>query len=597
MNKKILLGLLSIAPVALASCGSTTTSTHSNADYAGYEVDLNGDGTIASDEQNLTWADSYDTIISKIKKTTDNETRFKLMHAAETELMSTGAICPLYYYTDLFLKSTDMTGFYSMPLGYKFFYGAQVKGSGAFTVCIASEPTTIDPALNSTVDGGTYDEHLFEGLYRWSYEGDYPNGAVKLVPGLAKAAPVEVDNADGTVTYTYTLRDGLKWSDGTDLTAGDIARSWKRAVSTSLGADYAYLFEIVKGGTTAETESDGASLAVEATNDTTLVVTLENSCSYWNELTAFPAFAPVPTSADNDGAWCTSKNSSTFVCNGPMKIKSFDSTKIELEPNPYYYDTDIVKATDITFAFSDSDSGMYNSYSSGSYAFIDSFPTSMISTLKGRDDYFNVGQLGTYYVCFNVNSSAFDAVCDTEEKREKLRKALSLLIDRNYLVDSVTQGGQKPANGFVSEGLTEADGATDWTAKNGPKGDGAGYYSVDPDDYDSNVSEAISLLKEIGYTYDETTKKFTDVPAFEYLYNTSDSHKLIATYLQGVFSKYGITMNLANQEWASFITTRKSGDYTVARNGWLCDYNDPISMLDMWITNSGNNDARLGKAD
>ncbi len=471
--------------------------------------------------------------------------------------------------------------------------------NGVFTVCIASAPTTIDPALNSSVDGGTYDSHLFEGLYRWNYTGAYPNGAVSLVPALAAAAPAEHDNQDGTVTYTYTLRDGLKWSDGTSLTAADFVRSWKRAVNSTTAADYAYLFEAIKGGAEAEGEADGASLAVSATDDKTLVVTLATKITYWNELTAFPAFAPVPASADAGGEWCTPAHVSTIVTSGPMKVKAFDATKIELVPNPYYYNPDIVKATDITFAFSDDATAMLNSYETGSYAFIDDVPVEDIDTLKTTypNEFFNVGQLGTYYTCWNVNfnNAALEAKLTTEEKRIDFRHALALLINRQYIVDSVAKGGQKPANGFVSEGLTEADGATDWTAKNGPNGDGQGWYVADASGYNANVAEAISLLKGCGFAFDEGSQKFTDIPAFEYLYNTSAGHKAIGEAIQGMYDKYGITMSLTNQEWATFLTTRKNGDYTYARNGWLCDYNDPISMLDMWTSQSGNNDVQLGK--
>lgn len=594
-SKKILVGLLGLMPVVLASCGKAATS-NDNAAYAGYEVDLDGDGTISASEKNLTWANSYDAIIKKIKGTTDETQRFKLMHAAETELMSTGAICPLYYYTDLFLKKTSMTGFFSMPLGYKFFYGVP----GSFTACIASAPGTIDPALNSTVDGGTYDEHLFEGLYRWSYEGAYPNGAVKLVPGLAAAEPAIVANSDGTVTYTFTLRDGLKWSDGNALTAGDIVRSWKRAVSTTVASDYNYLFEAIKGGADAEGEADGTSLDAKATDAKTVVVTLENACSYFKELLAFPTFAPVPATADATGDWAGSKNASSFVCNGPMRIKSFGADAIVFEPNPNYYDTAMVKATEIKFAFSDDATAMLNSYKTGSYQMIDEIPQAEIATAATDypGEYFNVGQLGTYYVCFNVNNVAFNKVADTEPKRESLRTGLSYLINRNYIVTSVTQGGEQPANGFVSKGLTGANGVGDWTDTNGANQDGKGWIDVTDTDaaFAANVEKGIAAIKAAGYSYDETAKKFTNVPSFEYLYNTSEAHKAIAEYLQSAFAKYGITMNLKNQDWATFVATRKSGDFTIARNGWLCDYNDPISMLDMWISTSGNDDVQLGKA-
>ncbi len=472
-----------------------------------------------------------------------------------------------------------------------------VARNGAFTVCIASAPTTIDPGLNSTVDGGTYDSHLFEGLYRWSYVGTYPNGVVKLVPGLAKAAPVEVDNTDGSVTFTYTLRDGLKWSDGTTLTAGDFVRTWKRNVNKITAASYSYLFEAIKGGAAAENETDGASLAVSATNDTTLVVTLGTKIAYWNELTAFPAFSPIPSSADKDGTWVAPTNAANIVTNGPMKVKAYDQTKLELVPNPNYYDTSSVKATDITFAFTANVSAMLTSYEAGSYSFIDDFPTEDISFLKTTlpKEFFDVDQLGTYYTCWNVDSTAFDAKLDTEAKRTDFRHALALLINRQYIVDSVSKGGEIPAGGFVSKGLTEADGATHWNTKNGPKGDGSGWYKTDSASFAANVAEAITLLKGAGFNYDTASAKFTDIPSFEYIYNDNALHESIGETIQGMFAKYGIIMTLSKSDWNTFITTRKSGDFTYARNGWLCDYNDPISELDMWTSQSGNNDVQLGK--
>ena len=471
------------------------------------------------------------------------------------------------------------------------------NNDGVFTVCIASSPDTIDPALNTTVDGGTYDVHLFEGLYKWTYSGEYPNGSISLAPGLAKEAPTKVVNADGTVTYTYTIREDAKWSNGEDLTAADIVRSWKRAVSKDVAADYAYLFECIVGGEKAETEADGASLSVKAIGTKTLTVDLIVDISYWDELTAFPAFMPVYKTADNAGTWCTQDNIESFVCNGPMKIKVFDKTKIELVPNEQYTGTSEVKAKDITFAFSADDNAILNSYKSGSYSFIDSVPNDQIDQIKNtyKDEYYNVGQLGTYYVCWNINDSALTSCSklDTEDKRAQFRNAVSKLINRQYLIDTVAKGGQSPATGFVSSGLLEPDGKTEWVSKNGENHDGSGYCAAD----DSKASEAVETLKSLGFNYDASTNKFTDIPTLKYLYNTGSGHAAIGEYLQGQFGKYGINISLENQEWAVFITERKAGNYSIARNGWLCDYNDPISMLDMWITSSGNNDVQFGKGD
>jgi oligopeptide transport system substrate-binding protein len=269
-----------------------------------------------------------------------------------------------------------------------------------------------------------------------------------------------------------------------------------------------------------------------------------------------------------------------------------------MKKNTNYVGTITSKPTSIKWAFSEDAEGMLNSFDSGSYDMIDDMPSGYDDAYwntKEAGKYFNVGQLGTYYVIFNVNDTTFNSKLKSEADREYFRKALSLLIDRKYLVENVTKGGQTPANGFVSSGLLDPDGKTEYIANNGFNHDGKGYYSTAAADQDANQTKAVEMIKSLGFTYDDTNKVFTDIPAFEYLYNTSSGHKAIAEYLQAAFKKYGITMNLSNEEWATFLTTRKKGEFSVARNGWLCDYNDPITLLDMWTSDSGNNDAQFGK--
>ena len=591
-RKIAILTASALAAIVLSACGKTTKRTFDPSTYAGYECDLNGDGKISDSERGLTWAQSFDTIINTIKSTSDNNQRFKLMHAAEDELMSTGAVTPLYYYTDTFLKKANLTGFYASPLGMKFFEESKWGKSTEIVACIASQPTTIDPHKNSSVDGGTYDSMMFQGLMRWTHDGEYGKEgyAVKVTEGDAKSY-TKTANADGTVTYVFTLKDNLKWSDGTSYDAKDYVRSWKRAVNSDTAADYAYLYEVIKGGAEAEIGTTGDELSVSASEDgKTLTVNLVSDVPYFLELMAFPAFYPVPASADTDGKWCA--QGTTPVSNGAMKVGAYDSTKIELVKNDQYVDAARVTATKVTFPFSDDASAMLNSYKTDAYALIDDVPTAEIKNLKASipDEFFNPGQLGTYYISFNIRSGFADAELDTEEKRTVYRKALGLMIDRNYLVDSVAQNGADPADGFVSKGLTEPDGATDWTKARKP------YYSVDPADQTANEAKAVEMMKSIGLNYDESSKKFTNAPGFTYLYNKGAGHQAIGEYLQQVWAKYGIKVTLENQEWATFITTRKEGDCDVARGGWLCDYNDPISMLDMFVSNSGNNDPGFGKA-
>ena len=455
-------------------------------------------------------------------------------------------------------------------------------------VSIASEPDTLDPALNSAVDGGTMCSHLFAGLAKWDLDA---NGNLAIMTDCAVELPEGVENEDGTVTYTYTLRDGLKWSDGQDLTAGDFAFAWKRAASTALGADYGYMFEVIKGYPD--------ELAVEATDDKTLVVTLNNAVAYWNELLSFPTYFPVREDVVANEGWAT--DPSTYISNGAYTMTGWThNSVITLTKNDSYWNADAVTMKEINFYLSDDANNMLSNFKNGEWLLIDDVPTNEIPALKTEypDEFKVAGQIGTYYVCWNINEEILPAGsgltgAEAEAAKAEIRNAISLLYDRNYIVEEIAQGGQVPASSFVAMGMTDADGSQFY--KNAGHNDGFdGYYDVSEDAYEANYEAAIETLKKY-YTYDESTGMFTNFPTLTYLYNTSEGHKAIGEYLSSALAAVGITMNLENQEWNTFLNTRKNGDYSVARNGWLADYNDPISFLDMWVTGSGNNDVQFGK--
>ncbi len=465
-------------------------------------------------------------------------------------------------------------------------------------VCLASEPDTIDPALNSAVDGATLIAHLFSGLSKWAQDDA---GKLVIVADAATELPAPVENDDGTVTYTYTLKDGLKWSDGQDVKASDFVFAWNRAASAALGADYGYMFDVVKGyDEVSAVDDDGnpvnpdAKLAVEATDDKTIVVTLSTNVSYWNELLAFPTYFPVREDVVASENWAT--DPSTYVSNGAYKLSSWDhNSLIVLEKNETYVDAAEIKMDKINFYLSDDANNMLANFKSGDWQLIDDVPTNEIASLKTEypDEFKIAGQIGTYYVCWNINEDILPANFsgdDAESAREEIRNAISLLFDRNHIVNDIAQGGQVPASSFVAMGLTDADGS-EFYKNAGPEGV-VGYYSVEDSAYEDNFNAAIETLKKY-YTYEDG--KFTDFPTMTYLYNTSEGHKAIGEYLQSALAGIGITMNLENQEWATFLNTRKEGNYSIARNGWLADYNDPISFLDMWTTVSGNNDVQFGK--
>jgi oligopeptide transport system substrate-binding protein len=459
---------------------------------------------------------------------------------------------------------------------------------GELVVCVGPNPDTIDPALNSAVDGATIIVHAFSGLVGCQLV----DGKLELFPDCATELPDPVELEDGKVKYEFVLKDGLKWSDGTPLTAKDFEYAWKRAVDPETGADYEYIFDVIDG-------YDDNDLNVQASEDgKKLTVVLKNYVPYFFELCAFPTYFPVKEDVveANPETWATKPK--TYIGNGPYKMTYWKAnSKIILEKNEYYHNADAIKINSIEFALSDDDNAILAGYLNGTYLLIDSVPNNEIARLQADypNEFVVAGQLGTYFLSFNVNDTEmFGNIVTDEAKKANVRKAIALLIDRNHIVENIGQAGQTPANSFVPSGFTEPDGA-EFVSKNGPNGDGSGYYSVAVDDYEENCATAIQLLKDAGYAYNETTKKFTNFPEFTYVTNTGTGYEALATYLNSVLAAYGITMKVETQEWNTFLDNRKNGDYTVARNGWLGDYNDPICFLDMWLSTSGNNDCQFGK--
>ena len=454
----------------------------------------------------------------------------------------------------------------------------------SMTLNVGAYPDTIDPALNSAVDGATYIIHTFVGLVGYNQDGN-------LAPMLATEIPEAVTTEDGKTSYTFTLRDGLKWNDGSDLTAADLEYSWKRAADPATAADYGYMFDVIDG------YAEG-NLNVTASEDgKQLTVVLPVDVPYFMELCAFPTYMPVKKDVveANGDAWAT--KAETYIGNGPYKVAEFTQAELVLVKNEYYFDAESVVTDKIIFAFNDDDSSLLANYKNGSYLFIDSVPQDEIEALSAQypNEYFVEGQLGTYYVSFNVNDPALAKFNEVE--KANIRKALGLMIERNYICSDIGKAGQVPAAGFVAMGLTEPNG-TEFIANNGPDRDGKGYYSVAAEDYAANCAEAVALLESVATSsgaFTMTDGVAAGFPTLTYITNQGTGHEAIAAYLQATWGAYGINVKVETQEWATFLNTRKNGDYSVARNGWLGDYNDPISFLDMWITSSGNNDSQFGK--
>ena len=460
-------------------------------------------------------------------------------------------------------------------------------GDFNITVNLASEPQTMDPALNTTSDGSNMANHLFEGLMKWEDSGAEVNGSdgtahsAQLAPGQAESYE-KTENEDGTVTYTFKLRDGIKWSDGKDVTAGDFEYAWKRLVDPATAADYSYMLDcVVNANEIIAGEKDASELAVKAVDDKTFEVTLVNDLPYFEELCAFPAMMPVRQDIIEEAGDNWTFDVATYISNGAYKMKEWThNSQIVVEKNENYYDYEKLGPETITFKLMDNQNAMLSGFNSGELDFIEDVPQAEIANLIASGDMKIVDYIGTYYVCFQTQKAPFDDA--------RVRKAFSLAIDRTYIVNQVTQSGQVEAGGFVPAGVYDAEGAT---------GDdfrtvGGDYYKPTDADYEANCEEARALLAEAGYPDGE------GFPVVEYLYNTSDAHKAVAEALQYMWEEeLGVKVTLNNQEWAAFLQTRKDGDYSIARNGWIADYNDPISFLDMWMTGGGNNDAQYSNEE
>ncbi len=447
-------------------------------------------------------------------------------------------------------------------------------------IWLSSEPAHIDPALNSSVDGGCLAVNSFEGLMRYNEAGE-------LEPACAESYEVSEDG----LTYTFTMRDGLKWSNGDDLDATDFVYSWKRAASPEVAADYSYLAEIFPSFTYETGLGDDDVVASE--DGKTLTVTLKSVCPYFLDLCAFPFFFPVneeaveasKTADDPVGSWANDAGEN-FVCNGAYKLDSWNhDSDMTYVKNDYYWDADSVSVTTLNVMLTAENTVAYTAYQTGDLDFIDDIPVAEMEAAKTSSEYYVLDNLGTYYFSFNYSSDLYDELGLDEEQAKVFRHAIALLIDRQYIIDTVAQNNQQAAGSFIPAGCSDGNGG-EFKNKD--------YYNPSQDNYDANVEEAKSLLESIGL-FDTASDSLTQDITFTYLTNNTEGNVKTAECIQADLAVIGINMNIDQEEWNVFQETRKAGNYDVAREGWIMDYNDPINMLEMYTSESGNNNPQFGK--
>ncbi|MFJ9254610.1 peptide ABC transporter substrate-binding protein [Bacillus pumilus] len=423
-------------------------------------------------------------------------------------------------------------------------------------VNISTEPFSLHPGLANDSTSGSVIRQTFEGLTRINAEGK---------PENAMASDIKT-SADGK-TYTFTLRDA-KWSNGDPVTAKDFEYAWKWALDPKNESQYAYQLYYIKGAEAANKgKAKVADVGIKAKDDKTLVVELENPTPFFTELTAFYTYMPVNKKvAEKNKNWFTNAGEN-YVSNGPFVLSQWKhGGSITLEKNNEYWDKDTVKLKKINMSMIKDTNTELSMFKKGELDWAGSptgsLPTESLKTLKKEGGLKIQTIAGIYNYKFNTEVKPLN--------NANIRKALAYSINRQAIVDKITQGEQVPAMAIVPPTM---EGFTD---------NKTGYFK------DHDVDTAKKLLekgaKELGY------KSVSDLPALKLSYNTDEGHQKIAQAIQEMWKKdLGVKVELDNSEWNVYIDKIHSGDYQIGRMGWLGDFNDPVNFLELYKDKDGGN--------
>lgn len=421
-----------------------------------------------------------------------------------------------------------------------------------------SEPPTADPGIAEDTTSGAIITATFEGLTRIGQDNKPINAAAE-----------DVKVSDDLLTYTFKIRDA-KWSNGDPVTAHDFEFAWKRVLDPKTASNYAELLYYLKNGEKAHKgEVSLDEVGVKALDDKTLEVKLENPTPYFLELTAFKTYFPVNKRVvEADKNWAT--EAKTHVGNGPFKMESWEhKSKMVLVKSDNYWDKDTVKLDRIEFSMVEDENTELSMYENGEIDWaghpLSSLPIDAMPALKDSGKMTVQPIAGTYWYKFNTERVPFNNV--------KIRKAFAYAINRQEIIDNVAQANQLPAMGAVppSVAVFKQDG----------------YFK------DNDVDTAKKLLaegmKELG---------ITKLPPITLSFNTSDGHKKIAEAIQDQWKKnLGVDVTLENKEWKVYIEDLHQGKFQIGRMGWLADFNDPITFLELYKEKmGGNNDTRWENA-
>lgn len=439
---------------------------------------------------------------------------------------------------------------------------ATEEDSKVATLVSGGEPGALHPGLAQGTHESIILDHIFEGLMKRDKEGN-------IVKGMASDYKI----SDDGLTYTFTIREDAKWSNGEKVVAEDFEYAWKYALLPETASEYAYQLYYLEGGEAVNSyDMDNGSeeelqalvdaVGVKAVDEKTLEVKLVNSTPYFLELCAFYTYYPVCKKVQEENPeWAV--EGETLVSNGPFKIVEWaHDAKITTVKNNEYYNKEVVKLDGIDFIILEDQNTQWQMYENNEIQVDNDLPGEKLGQLRAEKnaELTTVADLATYYYNFNTTVKPFNNV--------KVRKALSMAIDRQLIIDEVAQGGQFPAYGMVPGGIPDVKGDF--------RENGGEYFSEEVDAAKKLLAEG---LKEEGM----------DSLEFTILYNTSEGHKKIALAIQEMWKKLGVTVELENTEFKVKLDRESNGDFEVSRSGWIGDYVDPNTFLDMFTSWSSQN--------
>ena len=433
------------------------------------------------------------------------------------------------------------------------------------TFALQNEPDGLDPGITNNSFASPILFNAFEGLVVYDENNS-------IVGGSAKSWEI---SADG-LTYTFHLRDNLKWSDGTPLTADDFVYSYLRILDPALGAQYTEMITdyVVGAADYYAGSADASTVGIKAKDDSTLVITLKQPTAYYLGIVGMWVYSPVneKTVTANGERWTLSAD--TFVSNGPFKMKKITFGEgYQMVKNEHYWNADNVRLQELNFRFIPDPSTALVALDNGDIDGQWEIPSADLPNLKANSDALQiVPSYGTTYYEVNTTKAPYND--------PRVRRALSMALDRTALIENVLQSTDQPAFSLIAPGYS-VDGVAYET--------GRPNYGLSPT---ADVEGARVLLAEAGFPGG------AGFPTLELSYYTNEAVKSIVEAMQQMWEEnLGIKVRVSTEEWAVYYENIQALNYEIGAMGWGADYMHPMTFFPLRLSDGVGNNSGWGNPE